>query len=150
MDEIDKKILRILQENAKQNTKEIAQQIGLTISPTFERIRKLEQQGYVKAYVALLDEEKIGKPILAYCQVSLFKHSKALLESFKAAIADIPEIMECLHVSGNYDFLLKVSVKDIDAYQQFAVDKLSVIEGISHIQTSFVMETLKRSTAYRL
>lgn len=150
MDAIDKQILRILQENAKQNTKEIAQQIGLTISPTFERIKKIEQKGYIKAYVALLDEERIGKPIIAYCQVSLFKHSKTLLETFKAAIAEIPEIMECLHVSGNYDFLLKVSVRDIDAYQKFAVDKLSVIEGISHIQTSFVMETLKRSTAYRL
>jgi len=150
MDAIDQKILQLLQENAKQNTKEIAQQVGLTISPTFERIKKLEQQGIIRAYVALLDEKKIDRPIMAYCQVSLFKHSKALLESFKAAIADIPEIMECLHVSGNYDFLLKVSVNNIDDYQRFAVDKLSAIEGISNIQTSFVMEALKRTTAFPL
>lgn len=150
MDEIDKKILVLLQKNAKQNTKEIANKVGLTISPTFERIKKLEQLGYIKAYVALLDEEKIGKPISAYCQVSLFKHSKALLDSFKIAIAHIPEIMECQHVSGNYDFLLKISVHDINEYQRLAVDKLSVIEGISNIQTSFVMETIKHTTAYEL
>ncbi|MFT5646022.1 MAG: Lrp/AsnC family leucine-responsive transcriptional regulator [Aureispira sp.] len=150
MDETDKKILRLLQKNAKQNTKEIASQIKLTISPTFERIKKLEQQGVIKAYVAILDKTKIGKSLMAYCQISLFKHSKELILNLKKEVAKFPEIIRCHHVSGNYDFLLEVVVKDMNEYQQFVVDKLSIVDGISNIQSSFVMEEIKEDTAYPL
>jgi Lrp/AsnC family leucine-responsive transcriptional regulator len=150
MDETDKKILRLLQQNAKQNTKEIASQIKLTISPTFERIKKLEQQGIIKAYVAILDRTKIEKSLMAYCQISLFKHSKELILNFRAEVAKLPEIIRCHHVSGNYDFLLEVAVKDMNEYQQFVVEKLSIVDGISNIQSSFVMEEIKEDTAYPL
>jgi len=150
MDETDKKILRLLQKDAKQNTKEIASQIKLTVSPTFERIKKLEQQGVIKAYVAILDKTKIGKSLMAYCQISLFKHSKELILNFRAEVAKLPEIIRCHHVSGNYDFLLEVAVKDMNEYQQFVVEKLSIVDGISNIQSSFVMEEIKRDTAYPL
>jgi Lrp/AsnC family leucine-responsive transcriptional regulator len=150
MDETDKKILRLLQKNAKQNTKEIASQIKLTISPTFERIKKLEQQGVIKAYVAILDKTKIGKSLMAYCQISLFKHSKELILNFRTEVAKFPEIIRCHHVSGNYDFLLEVAVKDMNEYQQFVVEKLSIVDGISNIQSSFVMEEIKDDTAYPL
>ena len=133
MDEIDKKILMLLQQNSKQNTKEIADKIGLTVSPTFERIKKLEQQQYIKNYVAILNGDKIEKTLLVYCQISAF-----------------PEVMACLHVSGNYDFLLKISVKDMTGYQQLVVDKLSIIKGISNVQSSFVMESIKDETGYIL
>ncbi|NKI26425.1 Lrp/AsnC family transcriptional regulator [Arenibacter sp. 6A1] len=150
MDDIDKKILMLLQRNAKQNTKEIAEKVGLTVSPTFERIKKLEQQGFIKGYVALLDGPKVGKSIVVYSQISLSVHSRELIDDFKTNIANLPEILGCHHVSGNYDFLLKVAVRDMNEYQQFVVDKLSVIKGISNVQSSFVMEEIKNDTAYIL
>lgn len=150
MDEIDKKILRLLQKNAKQNTKEIANQIKLTVSPTFERIKKLEQQGFIKNYVAILDKAKIGKALTAYCQISLFKHSKELIVNFRKEIDQLSEVLRCHHVSGNYDFLLEVVVNDMNEYQKFVVEKLSIVDGISNIQSSFVMEAIKDETAYPL
>lgn len=150
MDAIDKKILMQLQQNAKQNNKEIAEQVGLSVSPTYERIKKLEQQGYIKQYVAILDGDKVGKPIKVFCQISLANHARPLIENFKKAMAQLPEIMGCQHVSGNYDFLLKVAVSDMNEYQSFVIDKLSVIEGISNVQSSFVMEEIKNDTMYQL
>ncbi|MCC9018732.1 MULTISPECIES: Lrp/AsnC family transcriptional regulator [Flavobacterium] len=150
MDAIDKKILMLLQQDAKQNTKEIADKIGLSVSPTFERIKKLEQKQYIKNYVALLDSEKIGKSISVYCQVTLAVHSRELIDDFKQHILVLPEIMGCFHVSGNYDFLLKVAVNDMNEYQKFVIDKLSVIKGISNVQSSFVMEEIKNDFAYNL
>lgn len=150
MDAVDKKILMLLQQNAKQNTKEIADKIGLTVSPTFERIKKLEQQNYIKRYVALLNEEMINKTIKVYCHITLATHSRELIDNFKNSVAHLPEIMSCQHLSGNYDFLLKVAVSDMTQYQQFVLDKLSVIKGISNVQSSFVLEEIKNDTAYAL
>ncbi|WBU87940.1 Lrp/AsnC family transcriptional regulator [Cellulophaga omnivescoria] len=150
MDAVDKKILMLLQQNAKQNTKEIADKIGLTVSPTFERIKKLEQQNYIKGYVALLSEEMINKTIKVYCHITLATHSRELIDNFKNSVANLPEIMSCQHLSGNYDFLLKVAVSDMTQYQQFVLDKLSVIKGISNVQSSFVLEEIKNDTAYVL
>jgi len=150
MDNIDKKILRLLQTNAKQNTKEIAEQVGLSVSPTFERIKKLEQNNYIKKYVAILNGEKIGKSIIVYCQISLTTHSRELIDNFKTQISNLPEIIGCQHVSGNYDFLLKVAVEDMNAYQVFVIDKLSVIAGIGNVQSSFVMEEIKGGNAFAL
>jgi Lrp/AsnC family leucine-responsive transcriptional regulator len=150
MDAIDKKILMLLQQDAKQNTKEIAEKVGLSVSPTFERIKKLEQKEYIKKYVALLDPTKVGKSISVYCQVTLAVHSRELIDDFKQHILALPEIMGCYHVSGNYDFLLKVAVNDMNEYQKFVIDKLSVIKGISNVQSSFVMEEIKNDFAYNL
>jgi Lrp/AsnC family leucine-responsive transcriptional regulator len=150
MDAIDKKILMLLQQDAKQNTKEIAEKVGLSVSPTFERIKKLEQKQYIKKYVALLDAAKIGKSISVYCQVTLAVHSRELIDDFKQHILALPEVTGCFHVSGNYDFLLKVAVNDMNEYQKFVIDKLSVIKGISNVQSSFVMEEIKNDFAYNL
>ena len=150
MDRIDREILMHLQDNAKQNTKEIATKIGLTVTPTYERIKKLEQNGFVKKYVALLDRNLIGKQIIAYCQITLFKHQKELIDSFKENILSLPEVMECHHVSGNFDFLLKVAVNDMNQFQGLINDKLSVFEGISTIQSSFVMNSFKDTTVFYL
>jgi Lrp/AsnC family leucine-responsive transcriptional regulator len=150
MDTIDKKILMLLQQDAKLNTKEIAEKVGLSVSPTFERIKKLEQKLYIKKYVALLDPAKVGKSISVYCQVTLAVHSRELIDDFKQHILALPEVMGCFHVSGNYDFLLKVAVNDMNEYQKFVIDKLSVIKGISNVQSSFVMEEIKNDFAYNL
>jgi len=150
MDAIDKKILMLLQQDAKLNTKEIAVKVGLSVSPTFERIKKLEQKKYIKNYVALLDAEKIGKSISVYCQVTLAVHSRELIDEFKKQILVLKEVTGCFHVSGNYDFLLKVAVNDMNEYQKFVIDKLSVIKGISNVQSSFVMEEIKNDFGYNL
>jgi Lrp/AsnC family leucine-responsive transcriptional regulator len=150
MDAIDKRILMVLQEDAKANIKIIAEKSGLSVSPTFARIKKLEQLGYIKKYVALLDEVKIGKSIQVFCQVTLSIHSKEVIDNFKKQIAKLHDVMGCYHVSGNYDFLLKIAVKDMNEYQQFAVEKLSVIEGISNVQSTFVLEEIKNEVAHKL
>lgn len=150
MDSIDKKILMLLQQDAKQNTKEIAEKVGLSVSPTFERIKKLEQKKIIKNYVALLDATKIDKSISVYCQVTLAVHSRELIDDFKQHILVLPEVRGCFHVSGNYDFLLKVAVNDMNEYQKFVIDKLSVIKGISNVQSSFVLEEIKNDFAYNL
>lgn len=150
MDDIDRKILMQLQENAKQNTKEIASKVGLSVTPTYERIRKLEQQEIIKSYVALLDRTKIGKKLIAYCQVTLTKQQKKLADSFKREMLLLPDIMECHQVSGNFDYLLKIAVDDIAGFHEFINDKLSIIDGIATIHTSFVLNSVKDSTAYSL
>ena len=150
MDAIDRKILMQLQKDAKRNTKEIANRVGLSVTPTYERIRKLEQQHVIKSYVALLDRTKINKLVVAYCQVTLSKHDRKLADSFNEEVLALSEIMECHRVSGNYDFLLKVVVDDIEAFHQFINEKLSVVDGILNIHSSFVLNSVKDSSAYSL
>lgn len=150
MDTVDRKILMELQQNAKQNTKEIAMKVGLTVTPTYERIKKLEQNGLIKKYVALLDRNLIGKQIIAYCQITLFKHQKELIDIFRDSILKLPEVMECHHVSGNFDFLLKVAAEDMNQFQEFISERLSVVEGISTIHSSFVMNSFKNTNEFPL
>ncbi|TCP22965.1 Lrp/AsnC family leucine-responsive transcriptional regulator/Lrp/AsnC family transcriptional regulator [Tenacibaculum skagerrakense] len=150
MDIVDKKIFNELQNNAKQNTKEIATKIGLSVTPTYERIKRLEKTRVIKQYVALIDREIIGKQIIAYCQITLFKHQKSLIDDFKEKLFNLSEVMECHHVSGNFDFLIKVAVNDMNSFQVFINEKLSVVEGISTIHSSFVLDSFKETTAYPL
>lgn len=150
MDQIDKNILSELQQNAKQNTKELANKIGLSVTPTYERIKKLEKKEVIKSYVALLDREKIGKQIIAYCQVTLLQHEKLLMSEFAQKISALAEVMECHHVSGNFDFLLKIVAEDINQFYALVNGKLSVVEGISTIHTSFVMHSFKDSIVFEL
>ncbi|VXB75555.1 Lrp/AsnC family transcriptional regulator [Maribacter litoralis] len=150
MDATDGKILMQLQRNAKQNTKEIAAKVGLSVTPTYERIRKLEQQEIIRSYVALVDRTKIGKELIAYCQVTLSKQQKKLADNFKKEIMLLPDIMECHQVSGNFDYLLKIAVNDIAGFHEFINEKLSIIDGISIIHSSFVLDSVKDSTAFNV
>lgn len=150
MDNIDRRILMLLQKDAKRNTKEIASKVGLSVTPTYERIKKLEQQQIIKSYVALLDRSKIEKHVVAYCQITLSKHQKKLADKFKKEMLMLPEIMECHQMSGNHDYLLKVVVNEISDFHQFINEKLSVVDGISTIHSSFVLNSVKDSTAYPL
>lgn len=150
MDATDEKILMQLQRNAKQNTKEIAAKVGLSVTPTYERIRKLEQQEIIRSYVALVDRTKIGKELIAYCQVTLSKQQKKLADNFKKEIMLLPDIMECHQVSGNFDYLLKIAVNDIAGFHEFINEKLSIIDGISTIHSSFVLDSVKDSTAFNV
>jgi Lrp/AsnC family leucine-responsive transcriptional regulator len=150
MDKVDGKILMQLQQDAKQNTKQIANKIGLSVTPTYERIRKMERSGIIKSYVVLLDRSKIEKEVVAYCQITLSKHQKSTVDSFERKMNSIPEIMECHHVSGNFDFLLKVVASNINEFHKFTTEKLSVFEEIATIHTVFVMKSAKDSTVYNV
>lgn len=143
LDAIDKKILLILQQNSKTNIKEVALKVGLTQTPTYERIRRLENSGIIEKYVAVLNKEKIGYHVEVFCQVTLLVHSKKMITKFEKAVNRIDEIMECFHVAGNYDYLLKVIVKDMKSYQLFLKNKLSILDSIANVQSTFVMTSTK-------
>jgi len=150
LDVTDKKILNLLQQNSKANIKEIALKIGLTQTPTYERIKRLEKDGVIKNYIAVLDKEKVGFTIEVFCQVTLLVHSKEMITRFENAINKLDEVMECFHVAGNYDYLLKIIVKDMNCYQAFLKNKLSVLDSVANVQSTFVMSSTKDSTGFML
>jgi Lrp/AsnC family leucine-responsive transcriptional regulator len=150
LDLTDKKILNLLQQNSKANIKEIALKIGLTQTPTYERIKRLEKAGVIKNYIAVLDKEKVGYTIEVFCQVTLMVHSKEMITRFENAINKIDEVIECFHVAGNYDYLLKIIVKDMNSYQTFLKNKLSVLDSVANVQSTFVMSSTKDSAGFIL
>lgn len=147
MDTIDKKILEILQKDARKTFKEIAKEINLTSTPVFERIKRLENEGIITKHVALLDSEKLGNVLTVFCQVTLIKQTKEASSIFEEAINSLPEVMESSFVSGSFDYLLKVVVKNMQQYHEFHQSKLSSIEGVSLINSFFVMSSTKYKTA---
>jgi Lrp/AsnC family leucine-responsive transcriptional regulator len=150
LDLTDKKILNLLQQNSKANIKAIALKIGLTQTPTYERIKRLEKAGVIKNYIAVLDKEKVGYSIEVFCQVTLLVHSKDMITRFENAINKIDDVTECFHVAGNYDYLLKIIVKDMNSYQAFLKNKLSVLDSVGNVQSTFVMSSTKDSVGFML
>jgi Lrp/AsnC family leucine-responsive transcriptional regulator len=150
MDKIDKAILYQLQRNSKLNTKEIANRVGLSITPTYERIKKFEKQGVIKSYVALLDLSKVGKQVIAFCQISLAIHSIKKLNNFRNNISNLSEVTECYQVTGDYDFNIKIAVNAISDLHDFINIKLAAIEGISKIRSSVSIDIIKETTAFDL
>lgn len=145
-DAADRAILQLLQEDAFLTTKEIAARLNLTTTPVFERVKRLEREGYVVRYTALLNRRKIGLPMLVFCDVALKEHNRDFLLRFEAAVVGIPEVIECHHITGEYDYMLKVVVRDMDDYQQFMKEKLAALENIGRVQSHFVMTEVKNST----
>jgi DNA-binding Lrp family transcriptional regulator len=146
LDEIDKQILEALQRNARVTTKELSYDLKLSQTPIYERIKRLERDGVIKGYVALLDKDKVGKPMLTYCSVQLKEHTKPFLEQFEREVVTFNEVVECYYIAGNFDYLLRVLVKDIAQYQNFLVNKLAALENIQNVQSMFVMTEVKWST----
>lgn len=143
MDLIDCKIISELKKNAKQNTKQIADKVGLSVSPTFQRIKKLEKQQVISGYVAIVNHKKMGNGIISYCQITISKHSKKTIDVFKKEILKINEVLECCHVSGDFDFLLKIAVTDMDHYHQVVVEKITSIGVVANIKSNFIIEKNK-------
>ena len=137
LDETDLQILKTLQKNAKLTTKELADAVHLTPTPVFERQKRLERQGYIKKYVAILDPEKLNQGLLVFCKV--------MADSFTRRIMRIPEVTECYNTSGAYDYLLKVRARDMKQYQEFVLNKLGDIQNISAIESTFVMAEVKQN-----
>lgn len=143
LDAIDLQILDLLSKNGKLGNKEIAAVIGLSTTPTFERVKRLEKKGIIKGYVAILDKKKIGKGLKVFCQVSLKSHNAEIIDGFEKEIVHLSEVSACYHIAGDFDYSLFIEVADMDEYQQFLKQKLANIPNIANVQTAFVMSTLK-------
>lgn len=146
IDDIDVALLEFLQENAKYTIKELSEMLNLSPTPVFERIKKLEQQGVIRKYVALLDLEKINKQIITYCNVSLTEHNPKTLKRFEEDVKAYPEVTECYYIAGQYDYLLKVITSSLQQYQRFIIDRLTNATKVSQIHSQFVMGNVKYST----
>lgn len=139
LDELDYKLLDLLKKNAKAPTKYLAAEIGLSVTPTFERIRRMERLGIITGYTVTVDKGKIEKGLRVLCQVSLKEHKEELITLFEKEIKALDEVNECMHIAGNFDYLLIVEVKDIQAYEFFLKQKLAKLATISNVQSSFVL-----------
>ena len=148
IDDVDLKILRILQNDSKKTTKEIAQLLNLTASPVYERIKRLENKGYIKKYVALLDKAQLNKPVVAICMVSLRYHNEGFIDKFEKQIKELKEVQECYHMAGKVDFFLKINLESLNAYHEFVRLKLSKIENIGVLESSFVLKEIHSTTEF--
>jgi len=143
LDEKDFAILRLLQQNAKLTVREIAATIHLSATPVHERIKRMEASGVIKQYATLLDHRKVQKGIMVICYISLKEHNRKIAKVFIDAVTSFTEVLECYNISGQFDFMLKVVSENMETYHDFYLNKLSMIKGISHTQSIFVMGVLK-------
>lgn len=150
LDIIDKKLLEMLQKDTKKTTKELSDKLNLSVTAVYERIKKLEREGVIKNYIALLDKTKIGKKFVVFCHVKLTQHNIDLIKHFEQQILKLDEVLECFHVSGDYDYILKVFVEDMDAYREFMVTKLTTIKDIGSTHSTFMIGEVKNTTAFKL
>lgn len=146
LDDIDIKLLKALQRDAKVSTKELCELLNLSKTPVYERIHRLEKEGVIKGYNATIDNKKVGLPLVVFCNVSLAVHDDEHIELFMKDIMGIEEVMECYSTGGFYDFLLKVVLKDLDEYNRFVFEKLTKVHGIVKMQSSFVLSEIKHKT----
>jgi Lrp/AsnC family transcriptional regulator, leucine-responsive regulatory protein len=150
MDVIDKKLLAILQQDTKKTNKELSLKLNLSVTAVYERIKKLEREGVIKKYIALLDKSKIDKNFMVFCHIKLVQHTKEFLTKFEQEVIKLEEVLECFHVSGDYDYILKVYVKDMDAYREFMVTKLTNLQHIGSTHSTFMIGEVKNTTAFTL
>jgi len=146
IDNIDKKILDLLQDNGRITNAQLAKEVGLSPPPMLERVRKLEKNGIIRKYVALVDPKKLNRGTVAFVAVSLRFHRQDDIQEFVIEIQKFPEVLECHHIAGEEDYLLKVIIRDIEEYEQFLREKLTRFSGISRIKTYFILNTLKQDT----
>lgn len=149
-DAIDKQLLQYLQEDAKQTTKQLSAKLNLSVTAVYERIKKLERNGVIKKYVTLLDKKALNLGFMVFCHVKLTQHTEKNISEFEAEVSGLPEVLECFHVSGEYDYLLKVVVKDMDAFRTFMINKLTSLKHIGSTQSSFNINEVKNTTAITL
>jgi Lrp/AsnC family transcriptional regulator, leucine-responsive regulatory protein len=150
LDDIDWNILRRLQEDARMSNVELARAVHLSPSPCLARVRRLEESGYIKRYVSLLDALALGLTVSVFIQVRLERQVESALEVFEREIAARPEVMECYLMTGDSDYLLRVVVSDVQALERFIVDFLSRIPGVGNIKSSFALKQVKYKTALPL
>lgn len=150
LDHKDLQILDLLQRNSNYSVKEIGEKIGLSFTPTYERIKHLEKDGVIEKYAAVLNRKKIGIELVAYCNVTIRNQSKKSLDEFEQEIVKYEEVQEVLSLSGTYDFMLKIATKNIDSYNSFITNVLANTPNIYQYHSSIVLNEIKRENAYKL
>lgn len=150
IDKIDLRLLKIIQANSQKTIKEIAEQVNLSLSPTHDRLKRLEMEGYIQGYVGILNRKKLNLGLMVHCQVTLEKQNRENFSSFEASIKEFPEVISCHLVSGNFDYYLNVLSADVESYNRFYQEKLAVLPSVAHISSLFVMDEIKSTTALPL
>ena len=149
-DDIDIRLLTYLQEDSKQTNKELSNKLNLSVTAVYERIRKLERAGVIENYVALINKEKVNRNFIAFCHIKLVQHSQDYVVKFEHEVAELDEVLECFHISGDYDYLLKVMVADMEDFREFMVNKLTSINHIGSTHSMFVINEVKYTSAITL
>jgi len=147
LDKIDLRILAALQADARLRNVELAEQVGLSASPCLRRVRRLQDSGVIRGYATLVDPEAVGLPVSVFIQVTLERQTEAALEVFERHMAEWPEVMECYLMTGDSDYLLRVVAADLSAYQEFLMQKLTRVEGVASIKSSFALRRIAYRTA---
>lgn len=145
LDKTDLDILRVLQNDARLTIKELAARVHLSTTPVFERMKRLEKNGYIKRYVTVLDAEKLNRGFIVFCSVKMRRLSREIATDFAAVIRKIPEVTECYNISGHFDYLLKIHAPDMRHYQQLLLNVLGTIEHLDSLESTFVMDELKQN-----
>lgn len=146
-DSTDRKLINLLQQDCKQTNKELSNKLNLSVTAVYERIKKLEREGFVSNYVALIDKHKVEKAFVSFCSIKLLQHSKDHVVQFEREVSKLDEVLECYHISGDYDYLLKVLVSDMEAFREFMVKKLTTISHIGSTHSAFMISEVKHTTA---
>jgi Lrp/AsnC family leucine-responsive transcriptional regulator len=146
MDSIDKKLLTLVQTNAKKTTKELASKLNLSVTAVYERMKKLEREGIIEKYVAIINRDKVAKGFVVFCHLKLVQHTREFVTTFEKEVTQLKEVIECHHVSGDYDYILKIIVKDMEAYREFLVNKLTTLHHIGSTHSSFMISEVKYTT----
>lgn len=149
-DTIDKNLLKLLQDDSKKTTKELSLKLNLSVTAVYERIKKLEKEGIISNYVALLNRNKIEKGFVVFCHLKLMQHTKEFISQFEKEVVRLNEVLECFHVSGDYDYILKICVKDMEEYREFMVTKLTTLQHIGSTHSTFMIGEVKNTTAFSL
>ncbi|SHF72133.1 transcriptional regulator, AsnC family [Flavobacterium segetis] len=145
LDSTDKKLLLLLQSDAKQTTKELSLKLNLSVTAVYERIKKLERENIIEKYVAILNKTKIDKSFVVFCHIKLIQHTKEFIAKFESQVIQLNEVLECHHVSGDYDYILKIIVKDMEAYREFLVTKLTTLNHIGSTHSTFMISEVKNT-----
>lgn len=147
LDDIDRRLLAALQENGRLTATELADRVGLTVSPCLRRLRLLEEAGIIRGYAALIDQKKVGLPVSVFVSIKLERQSEEAMRAFEDAIRSAPEVLECYLMTGPRDYLLRVVASDLEDYERFVKARLTRIAGIANIESSFALGQVKHTGA---
>jgi len=150
LDATDKAILNLLQDDAKLTNKVLSSKLSLSVTAVYERVKKLEKLGVIDRYVALLSKEQLGKSFVAFCHVKLVQHTQENVKQFEREVVEIDEVLECYHLSGDYDYLIKVHVENMEAYRNFMITKLTNLNHIGSTHSMFMINEVKHTTALNI
>lgn len=150
LDTTDKNLLHFLQEDSTQTTKQLALKLGLSPTAVHERIKKLEREGIIEKYVAVLNRNKVQKGFVVFCHLKLVQHTKENVTTFEREVAKLPEVLECYHVSGDYDYILKIYMTNMEEYREFVVTKLTTLHHIGSTHSTFMIGEVKNTNVIAL